>query len=215
MEAFEKKRKIEPDHSYLSGQASVKDDLQAIFSLNREIGTAVYTVLKHLELIRHTLDEEVPDSNRAVTAELEAVGRSLDSLQKDQETILKKLESHETASKVMMEYHKDLGETEAVNHEHFDRIVKIIYTRNGYDEKGNKIPEAILKIERWSKLLHSAFWSFVTTSILSGIFYMFAKAREEATVERTKAMVEVLDRAKDAIEKQQKALEEHKTAPKK
>lgn len=204
--------------SYLSGQASVKDDLQSIFSLNREIGAAVYTVLKHLESIKGALNEEVPEAYQDVAKQLESIVKALEVIKQEHNSMFKKLETLETlkqSSEDLDEYHKEQLEIEAARQEHFDRVVKIVYANNGYDEKGSKIPEAIMQFSRWSKIIHSAFWSFITTLVLSGIFYLVVKGREEIAAEKSKAVIELIDKTKELLQKQEKMIDPERASKKK
>jgi hypothetical protein len=198
--------------SYLSGQATVKDDLQSIFSLNREIGAAVYTVLKHLETIKGSLSDDDVSKN------LEDIMKGLEVIKQEHNAMFKKLETLETlkqSSVDMSEYNKERVELEDARQEHFDRIVKIIYANNGYDEKGNKIPDAIMQFSRWSKIIHSAFWSFITTLVLSGVFYLVVKGREELAAEKSRAVIELIDKTKEVLQKQEEQLEATERATKK
>lgn len=203
--------------SYLSGQASVKDDLQAIYSLNREIGAAVFTVLKHLETLKGTLTEEVPESYAHISDQLDRVSHSIEQLKKEHLAISERLEALDDlrqSAEDMGEFHKELEDIEARRQEHLDRVIKIVYANNGYDEKGNKIPEAIMRFDRWSKIIHNSFWSFITTLIMTGVFYLVVKGREEVSAEKTKATIELIEKTKELLNKQdqEKAPEVRKTS---
>jgi len=196
------RRMVDGAASYLSGSASVKDDLQAIYTLNKEIGAALWTVLTHLEALKSTLTGLIPEFHVDVNAKLEDISRSLDALKNEHVNLSKRLETLDALKTSLQSNSSMLEDQELLQSDrqvHFDKIVKILYTTNGYDENGVRIPEAIMRFDRWSKILHNAFWSFVVTAVLSGIFYSYAKGREQASEEKAKAIIDLIEKTKEVI----------------
>jgi hypothetical protein len=110
------------------------------------------------------------------------------------------LDSLKTTAQSNAHMLEEQEELQADRQIHFDKIIKIIYTANGYDESGVKIPDALLRFDRWSKIIHNAFWSAVVTAMMSGIFYMYVRGREAASEEKTKAVIELIERTKKQLD---------------
>lgn len=197
------RRMADKNAAYLSGSASIKDDLQAIYTLNKEIGAAVWTVFTHLESLKVVLTKQIPESYNEVEAKLELLLRTVDTLRTEHGQLSKRMEALDSLKATAQNNADMLEEQEhlqASRQVHFDRIIRIIYTANGYDESGIKVPEAILRFDRWSKIIHNAFWSFIVTAMMSGIFYMYAKGQAAAAEEKTKAVLELIQKTKETME---------------
>ena len=82
-------------------------------------------------------------------------------------------------------------------------MAKIIYTTNGYDEKGVKIPEGVLRIERFTTLVHNAFWNFVIVGILSALFYFYVEFQKEQQQTKTKALVDMIQQVEEKLHKKE------------
>lgn len=91
--------------------------------------------------------------------------------------------------------------------EHLEKIAKIIYTTNGYDEKGNKVPEGVLRFERWTNFLSQAFWNFVTAGIISTVFYYYVEAQRVAQQNQSKADVEILQKMETRLAERDQKIE--------
>lgn len=205
------RRMADQGAAYLSGSASIKDDLQAIYTLNKEIGAAVWTVFTHLESLKVVLTKQVPESYNEVGAKLEQLLRTLDTLKTEHATLSKRMEaldSLKTTAQSNAAMLEDQEQLQAERQVHFDKIIRIIYAANGYDESGVKIPEAIMRFDRWSKIVHNAFWSFIVTAMMSGIFYLYVKGREAASEEKTKAVIELIEKTKQHIDRSKNDSEE-------
>ena len=85
--------------------------------------------------------------------------------------------------------------------EHFERVAKIIYTANGHDERGTRIPEGVLRFERWSKMIHTAFWNFILVSIISTFFYLYVESQKEVSDQRSIAIKEYIAKAEERMNK--------------
>ena len=198
------RRMADQGAAYLSGSATIKDDLQAIYTLNKEIGAAVWTVFTHLESLKVVLTKQVPESYNEVGVKLEALSRTLELIKNEHTALSKRMEVLDSLKTTAQSNADMLEDQETLQNDrqvHFDKIIKIIYAANGYDESGVKIPEAIMRFDRWSKIIHNAFWSFIVTAMMSGIFYMYAKGREAAAEEKTKAVLELIEKTKAAMDK--------------
>jgi hypothetical protein len=197
------RRSVDQGAAYLSGSASIKDDLQAIYTLNKEIGAAVWTVFTHLESLKVVLTKQVPESYNEVAVKLESLLRTLENLKTEHVTLSKRMEALDSL-KITAESNAGMLEDQDILQKdrqiHLERLIKILYTTNGYDENGNKVPEALLKFDRWSKVLGNAFWSFMVTAVLTVIFVNYANSREQASEIKTKAVLELIEKTKKQLE---------------
>lgn len=171
----------EQDHgaSYLPGSASLKDDLQAIHAQVKQLAQVNWSMLANQE---------------ATIKHLTALATTTDLLKSTVEAAEELLQAQD--------------EVLTARQDHFDKIVKIIYKANGYNEVGIEMPEAVKRFERWTKTISGAFWGMVITSIFSGIFYVFTQSQEASAGKKTKALVEFIERAEAATKAQEAANKE-------
>ena len=105
----------------------------------------------------------------------------------------------------------------ALTKEHLEKMAVILYTANGYDEKGKKIPEGVLRFERWTNLLSHAFWNFIIVGVISTLFYFYVEAQKNMQHDKAKAETEILKLLEDKLSRRDAIIEElmHKKDPKK
>lgn len=134
------------------------------------------------------------------TSQTEEIIETLRGISDTQLMVLSELQTLESLS------HRSESAAEVVEltKEHLEKIAKIIYTTNGYNEKGEKIPEGVLRFEKITNVLQHAFWNFIIVGILSTLFYFYVEAQKEQNQNKTKALLEMIQKVEDNIGKDKK-----------
>jgi len=89
---------------------------------------------------------------------------------------------------------------------HLEKMAKIIYLSNGYNEKGDKVPEGVLRFERWTNFFLRAFWNFIIIGAISSFFYFYTEGQKATRLEQSKAEIEILQQMEERLAKREQKI---------
>lgn len=150
--------------TFLPGASSLKDDLHAIFTLNQEVGSAVFSVLQLLENYQETVETEIPD----ISAKVEEI-KQLSTFQRDAQS----------------QFRKDIEEFNQLR-PRLNKAISAIFKKFGYSESGEEIPETLRNFERYQKIWAGIFWNVVGSILCAIIFWLFTQSQESEIEKRVK-----------------------------
>lgn len=161
--------------TFLPGASSLKDDLHAIFTLNQEVGSAVFSVLQLLENYQETAETEIPDNLHEVSEALKIISakveeiKQLSTFQKDTQT----------------QFRKDIDEFNQLR-PRLNKAISVIFKKFGYSESGEEIPETLRNFERHQKIWAGIFWNVIGSILCAIIFWLFTQSQESEIEKRVK-----------------------------
>jgi hypothetical protein len=172
---------------YLPGKNSVKDDLQAIFALNQEIGSAMFHLIKALDSLRSSMDTKqsgLSGDSHSTYERLKELTDAIQDLESQHKQLLLRVGELLDSDVVT-----DVGEIKSVILPHvanfveikqqleaFTLAAKLIFRTNGYDDRGQPLPTPVAIIHNWGKHLRDALWSAVVSVLLTLAFYSLLRS---------------------------------------
>lgn len=205
---------------YLSVKASIKEDLQAIFELQKEVGQAVWSLHKLIASLHAGAGATQSAFVQAHTDLAELIDRlseRQDSLQQKLEDLTELTEDHLSS---VSEFHKEFGEYRKTLHGNWDRInvaIDTVLKANGVDLKTLAQPnqeilvelrDAKVRRERWVNAIIGGVVGLISTSIL-GLYARTVALDQAETHESTRVILKKIEEIADAVKKSQTTLNDH------
>ena len=206
-ESTDEQPRLERRARILSLNNSIKQDLQEIFEMQKEIGAAVYSLhkvaasynlllTKHDEIIQGALD----DAQEEYKEQLQIIKSRLDDLQK---SIVDKTDS---LSSNMSGKMRSVSEVQDLINKDWIRIKKvmdIVLKNNGYDPVTlAEHPESVKKLN-W---LFDKFSSVIVSLIISGLLSLLMIGQNRSSESK---MLEISTKTIQTLETMQKELKAH------
>ena len=209
---------------YLSVKNSIKEDLQAIFELQKEVGQAIWTLHK----LTASLNVGANAHNTAFVQAHEGLSEVLDSLTKRQDALQQRLNEVSGLSKDSIEAlgtdfvelknnfstHQQLWSAEL---ERITVAVDAVLQSHGYDPRtlAQRDPELTKELQRMKSVRErwmNAIIGTVVSLIAAGLLALYAStvtSGQQETHTATKEILKEMKNIADNVKKQQEALDSH------
>lgn len=188
---------------FLPGKASIKDDLQQIYEMEKTIGSIVYklhTALSHLQATA-----SVGARSSDVT---DAVEKILEELDAQHKALLARMDTVDTA-------HNALATHDQKVQKDWDRLLLAadsVLTDHGYDLKTLAAPAAEVKrLGHWMNIISALALGVIITLVSTWIMSSFSKSLLEEQNAANKVLIQKTQEAIDLMKKQQQELDAHIT----
>lgn len=209
---------------YLSVKASIKEDLQAIFELQKEVGQAIWSLHKLIAAVNigsGAHQTAFVQANSDLAELLERLAERQDSLQAKLEEVTELTESHLATihgeiEKVSEEFNKHRV-TLSNNWERINAAIDTILTANGVDPRTLVQPNREIldelrgqktRRERWVNAIIGAAVGVISTAIL-GFYARSVSTAQAETHESTKEILKEIQTIADSVKKSQSELDQH------
>lgn len=202
---------------YLSVRASIKEDLQAIFELEKEVGQAVWSLHKLTSLLSTGVGQhkvEFAQAHTDLTELMDLLSERQVSLQKKLDDVTELTDEHlSSLDEAVSEFAKSFQEQRETLEKNWDRInaaIDAVLHSNGIDPRTlvQPNPEILIELrdakvrrERWANGIIGAVVGLISTAIL-GIYARTVTVEQATTQAATKEILVEIKAIADSVKRQ-------------
>lgn len=192
---------------FLPGKASIKDDLQQVYEMEKEIGSAVFRLHRLLNQVH------VATSTVAKTHEMEeAIKSVMDKLTEYHDVLQGRLDAIKTANDSQHTHNARVED----DWEKLLTAANIILKTNGVDPKTlAEQPEEVKRLGRWLNHIQSVVVGIIITLLSAWIMSAYSKSLLSDQKAANDALVKEVTAAVELVKKQQQELNDHVATEKK
>ena len=192
---------------FLPGKASIKDDLQQVYEMEKEIGSAVFRLHRLLHQV------QVTTSTSVKSHELEEALESITATLTQQQTVLQGTLSELSKAAEEQSEHNTRVEEDWTR---IQTAASVILKDHGYDPRTLAEPaEEVKRLGRWLNHLQTIFVGIIVTLLSTWILSSYSKALLADQKAANEGLIKETKELADVVKRQQQELNDHitKTRP--